>query len=200
MLGFGSEFPIRQLEKTGQLRSLRGAMRQAWYPRAEVLALAASLSRSPKDARVATSPPEGGRRTRWTDGALIELLRNGLTGEGGEAARPRTAVDLVAETGITIARATRVHRFWLANDVHPTAARARQSVVPRLTGKEHPSGTVSATVEPEPVVRSPPPVASANERRGPSRIERDGLIRELRDPDPAVRARAFEKLRPARKP
>jgi len=41
---------------------------------------------------------------------------------------------------------------------------------------------------------------TAAERRSPDRIERDDLIRQLRDPDPSARAAAFEKLKPKREP
>lgn len=212
LLGFGSEYPIRQLEKAGQLRAVRGAMRQAWYPRAEVMALATTLSnRGPATRGALTAPApatarpqEGAAGGRWTDSALIALLRQRIAGEGGQAPpRPRTAVDLVAETGITIARATRVHRFWLAHDVDPTAALARALATPQSPRKS-PTGravvAADANEQSSPVGPSPAAIAVPGERRGPSRMERDGLIRALRDPDPAVRARAFQQLRPSRKP
>jgi hypothetical protein len=152
LLGFGSEFRIRQLEKAGRLRAVRGIMGSAWYPRAQVLALrdAAELD--------ATTPVPG----HWSDAALIAHLR----------ARTRSVVDLVADTGISISRAERVYRFWLAHDVHPVASEARAARA-RL---------------------------SALERRSPDRMERDDLIRQLRDPDPTARAAAFEKLKPKREP
>ena len=108
-------------------------------------------------------------------------------------------VDLVADTGIPIARATRLHRFWLAHDRHPTADLARRlagALVPP-GAQPHPAvAAVGATPQAQPVaeVRTP-----AGEGRGSDRVERDGLIRKLRDQDPAVRALAFEKLRPRRK-
>jgi hypothetical protein len=152
LLGFGSEFKVRQLERAGRLRPVRGAMGSAWYPPAQVLAL--------RDAAEAgsASPTPG----RWSDAALIGHLR----------ARARSVVDLVADTGISISRAERVYRFWLAHDVHPVAseARARKTDAPAL------------------------------ERRSTARIERDDLIRQLRDPDPTARAAAFEKLKPKRDP
>ena len=209
LLGFGSEFPVRQLEKAGRLRAVRGAMRQAWYPRAEVLALASPLSNLPPAWRtermpqgVAAALDHGVSRGRWTDSALIALLRDGMANvhEGrGPAVRPRTAVDLVAETGINITRAMRVYRFWLAHDVHPTAALARQWDASGPSGNSSLPGVVAVREGAPPSIESPASEAGAGERRGDSRIERDGLIRALRDPDPAVRARAFEKLRPARK-
>ncbi len=152
LLGFSSEFKIRQLEKAGRLRAIRGVMGSAWYPRSQVLAL--------RDAAEVggTAPIQG----RWSDAALIAHLR----------ARTRSVVDLVADTGISISRAERVYRFWLAHDVHPMASEAR-AIRTRTT---------------------------AAERRSPDRIERDDLIRQLRDPDPDARAAAFEKLKPKREP
>jgi hypothetical protein len=152
LLGFASEFKIRQLEKAGRLRAVRGVMGSAWYPRAQVLAL--------RDAAEAdsTAPIPG----RWSDAALIAHLR----------ARARSVVDLVADTGVSISRAERVYRFWLAHDVHPVASEARATRA-RMASLE---------------------------RRSPDRIERDDLIRQLRDPDPDARAAAFEKLKPKREP
>ena len=106
LLGFASEFKVRQLEKEGRLRPIRGAMGSAWYPRAQLEALRGKIAPplSP------TAP-----RVRWPDDALIALLRE----------RPRTVVDLVVDAGISISRAERVYRFWLANEgpgAAPTAA------------------------------------------------------------------------------
>jgi hypothetical protein len=152
LLGFGSEFKIRQLEKAGRLRPVRGAMGSAWYPRAQVVAL-----RQAAEAGGASAPAG-----RWSDAALITHLR----------ARARSVVDLVADTGISITRAERVYRFWLAHDAHPVAGEVR---------------AVKAR-------------AAALERRNPERLERDDLIRQLRDPNPRARAAAFEKLKPKREP
>jgi hypothetical protein len=151
LLGFRSEFKIRQLEKSGRLRAIRGVLGSAWYPRTQVLALRDA-------AEVGTAAPIPGR---WSDAALIAHLR----------ARARSVVDLVADTGVSIARAERVYRFWLAHDVHPMATEARANQA-----------------------------RAALERRSPDRIERDDLIRQLRDPDPSARAAAFEKLKPKREP
>jgi hypothetical protein len=154
VLGFASEFKVRQLEKQGRLRPVRGAMGSAWYPRNEVLAMRERLS----------SPAEGAARTgRWSDGALIAYLR-----EPTRAGTPRTVVDLVTDTGIPISRAERVYKFWLSNDLHLSAEIARAR---------------------------PPRRAAADERRGDDRRERDALLLEMRDPDPKVRAAAFEKLK-----
>src|SRR5690242_7457958 len=123
-------------------------MSSAWYPRHEVLAL-----RGPE---VKTG--------RWSDGELLALLREEVDG------RARTVADLVVEAGVSIARAERVYRFWLAKDQHPMAARARG----------------------EPVA---PQAPKSSERRSTGRMARDALIAQMRDPDPKVRAAAFEKLR-----
>lgn len=148
MLGLPSEFKVRQLEKEGRLHPVRGAMGSAWYPRGEVLAVRGEEA------------PTG----RWSDGELLALLRQELDG------RPRTVADLVVEAGVSIARAERVYRFWLAKDQHPMAARARGE--------------------------GPAPVATSSERRSAGRLERDALIAQMRDPDPRVRAQAFARLRP----
>src|SRR5947209_10808690 len=96
-LGFASEFKVRQLEKEGRLRPIRGAMGSAWYPRAQVEALRGK----PSQPLSPTAP-----RVRWPDDALIGLLRE----------KPRTIVDLVVDAGISISRAERVYRFWLAHE------------------------------------------------------------------------------------
>ncbi len=97
LLGFASEFKVRQLEKEGRLRPVRGAMGSAWYPRGQIEALRGKLARplSP------TAP-----RVRWPDDTLIALLRE----------KPRSVVDLVVDAGISISRAERVYRFWLSHE------------------------------------------------------------------------------------
>jgi hypothetical protein len=145
-LGFASEFKVRQLEKEGRLRPVRGAMGSAWYPRAAVMALRAAQER----AVVRHAGGEGNDlRARPSDGALIAYLRE----------RPRTIVDLVADTGISIARAERVYRFWAAHDTRPA------------------------------------PAAEPAERRSGDRLERESLLRQLKDPDPRVRSAAFDELK-----
>jgi hypothetical protein len=151
-LGLPSEYKVRQLEREGHLHPVRGAMGSAWYPRAEVLALKGQAE------------PSG----RWSDGQLLALLRQELDG------RPRTVADLVVEAGVSIARAERVYRFWLARDQHPVAAKARGETV---------------------VVAAPVPL-KPSERRSAARLERDAAIARMRDPDPRVRAAAFARLRP----
>jgi hypothetical protein len=107
LLGFASEFKIRQLEKEGLLHPIRGAMGSAWYPRREVEALRPATTRAPSPS------PAPGPRERWPDDALIALLRE----------RPRTVVDLVVDARIPISRAERVYRFWRAHEEAGAAAR-----------------------------------------------------------------------------
>ena len=147
LLGYASEFKVRQLEKQGRLRAVRGVMGSAWDPRKQVLALCEVPSAAPERAG-----------SRWTDAALLAHLRE----------RPRSVVDLVVDTGIPIARAQRIYRVWLAHDTHATAAVTR--------GAE----------------------AAPPERRAQARVTRDGLLAQLRDPDPGVRAAAFAALKKAR--
>src|SRR6516165_5289468 len=109
LLGFGSEFKVRQLEKQGRLRPVRCAMGSAWYPRSAVEALRSSGGRRPPPPKVAAQ----------SDAALIAHLRE------ASAERPRTVVDLVADLGVPISRAERVYRFWLRHDAHPSAEAAR---------------------------------------------------------------------------
>jgi hypothetical protein len=98
ILGFASEFKIRSFERKGLLRSVRGPMGAAFYPRAEVLALKAQL---------ALGEPGRGSADAWSDAELLALL--GHPKRSGDA---RTALDLVLETQISIERAERVHDFW----------------------------------------------------------------------------------------
>src|SRR5436190_1345516 len=124
-LGFASEFNVRRLEKEGRLRPVRGVMGSAWYPRAQVAALREELTVLPTlDASGpgADRPDRSALPARWSDAQLIAHLRGRARAlDGGAASRARTAVDLVADTGISIARAERVYRFWLRHDAHPAA-------------------------------------------------------------------------------
>jgi hypothetical protein len=174
-LGFASEFNVRRLEKEGRLRPVRGVMGSAWYPRVQVLALREALAAPPPVAPPGEPPaPVPGR---WSDAQLIAHLRGRARAlDGGVGSRSRTAVDLVADTGISIARAERVYRFWLAHDGHPAAVEARG-------GPASPARTRPA---------APP------ERRSEARVERDALLQQIRDADPAVRAAAFDRLRALR--
>ncbi len=152
LLGFASEFKVRQLEKEGRLRPIRGAMGSAWYPPAQVDALRGKAARplSP------TAP-----RLRWPDDALIALLRE----------KPRSVVDLVVDAGISISRAERVYRFWLAHE----------------GPGDGPAGSAEGKVE------------GPTERRSGMRLEHDALVRQLRDADPKVRVAAFEQLKSRRR-
>ena len=109
LLGFASEFKVRQLEKEGRLHPIRGAMGSAWYPRREVEALRPAASR----AAAPTAP-----RVRWPDDALITLLRE----------KPRTVVDLVVDAGIPISRAERVYRFWRQHEGSRTPSSSAAAV------------------------------------------------------------------------
>jgi hypothetical protein len=122
-------------------------------------------------ARAVLAPRSVPARTagRWSDGELIALLREPIAG------RLRTVADLVVEAGVSIARAERVYRFWLHKDAHPLATRARGGNTIPLPADEEPAATA--------------------ERRGAERLRRDGLIRQMRDPDPKVRAAAFTRLK-----
>lgn len=176
LLGFGSEFKVREFERQGLLRSIRGPMHTAFYARPEVLALKARL------ARAAGQP-----QTEWSDADLIALL------EQPTQAGQRTALDLVTEARISIERAERVYAFW-----SEVAAARRAASPPALPLRATPR---SPPVSESPASREPPSatvLATGDERRGEERRARDSLIRELRDPDPRVRQRAFEHLRAGR--
>jgi hypothetical protein len=189
-LGLRSEFKVRQFERDGRLHAVRGRMGTAFYPQAEVLALRALL--------VATPCPTPGR---WTDADLIALLRQPLP-----SGRLRTAVDLVTEAKIDIARAERVYRFWSKRDETLAARVTRAARLLRTPGRsaDFPPLDGHSPAAQAPGERRPaaPAVAtpSASERRSAARLAHDGLVRSLRDPDPRVRAEAFVKLRESPRP
>jgi hypothetical protein len=189
-LGLCSEFKIRQFERDGRLHAVRGRMSTAFYPEAEVLALRAEMADQPRSAP-----------GRWTDADLIALLRH-PTASG----RPRTAVDLVTEAKVNIARAERVYRFWCKRD-ETLAARVARAVRLVRTSPD-PQGNRSAG-EHLPAAQATngssttaPAVdnTSETERRSAARLTHDHLIRSLRDPDPRVRAEAFVKLKESPRP
>ncbi len=159
-LGLPSEFKIRQFEREGRLRPVRGVMGSAWYSRAEVLALRAVVRGTP-------APVNRGQRV--SDGELLALLRHEKA-----AGQPRSLVDLVVEGGVSIARAEKIYRFWLKHDEEALATQVRAGRGAPLLAKE------------------------PSERRASTRIERDSLIAQMRDPDPRVRATAFERLKQTR--
>jgi hypothetical protein len=166
-LGFASEFKIREFERQGVLRSVRGPMRAAFYARPEILALKAQLALS-EPGRVSTDA--------WTDAELLALL-----GHPKRSGEKRTALDLVLETQINIERAEHVYKFW-----------QRCEPTPRTTDPQSAqAATASTTTD---TIASPSPLAT-HERRAEQRLSRDNLIRNLRDPDPRVREQAFARLK-----
>ena len=208
LLGFASEFKVRQLERAGRLRPLRGPMGSAWYPREQVVALRVAVAGRPAAATsdAGAAKPVGGR---ISDAALISYLRGMVRTDEADFPRIPTVVDLVADTGIAIGRAEKLYRFWLAQDQHPAAAAARASrgetraslVAVASRKPAHASadqGTAMATAIAAESARRSPPEGASTERRGRARVERDHLIRELRHPDPSVRAAAFDRLKPGR--
>jgi hypothetical protein len=189
-LGLRSEFKIRQFERDGRLHAVRGRMSTAFYSEAEVLALRAELAAPPRCAP-----------GRWSDADLIAFLRH-PTASG----RPRTAVDLVTEAKINIARAERVYHFWCRRD---EALAARVTRAARLVRTSLALQDNQSAGEHLPVVQAPngprpitPAVenTSESERRSAARLAHDRLVRSLRDPDPRVRAEAFVKLRESPRP
>jgi hypothetical protein len=115
LLGFRSEFKVRELERQGLLRAVRGPMRTAFYPRPEVLALKARLALPEAGADASES---------WSDADLIALL-----GHPQPSGQRRTALDLVLETHISIERAERVCAFWAKGTAAPASARAQNPAV-----------------------------------------------------------------------
>ena len=184
LLGFASEFKVRQLERAGSLRAARGAMGSAWYPRAAVLALREDAAATARSAFALPIEPvrHGGRgHRRRSDADLIVYLRAPVP----PGAPQRTVADLVADMGVTMARAQTVFRFWLAHDAHPSAVAVRAARGDRT----------STSLPTVPEVKAAP-----SERRSPARVERAFLIRQLRAADPAVRTAAFDQLKRRRSP
>lgn len=177
-LGFASEFKIREFERKGMLHAVRGPMRAAFYPHPEVLALKAQLALS-EPGQV---PPDA-----WTDAELLALL-----GHPKPTGGTRTVLDLVMETQISIERAERVYDFW--KKCEPATPSASTAVV--TTSTLAPS-TVSEpiTVPAKSDMSAAMQAEVPHERRGETRLSRDSLINNLRDPDPRVRAQAFAKLK-----
>jgi hypothetical protein len=183
LLGFASEFKIRQLERQGLLRSVRGPMRTAFYARADVLAVKAHLAKTTGEAA-----------DEWADADLLALLA-APTATG----RVRNALDLVRETRITIERAEQVYRFWAAGGTTMRGSAGDAGMAPSPAGSTRDPLPPSSERRPLPAPRGEAGSgAERDERRGQGRLARDGLIRALRDPDPRVRQRAFEQLRESR--
>lgn len=168
-LGFASEFKIRELERRGVLRSVRGPMRAAFYPQPEIIALKATL---------AASDPDRVPADAWTDAELLTLL--GYPKPNGQR---RTPLDLVLETRITIERASGVGDFY---------AKSAPTDAPTVTSMP----TTVAAAPPDAAVGSAP--VTRQERRGAERLSHDSLIQALRHPDPRTREKAFAKLRERR--
>jgi hypothetical protein len=181
-------------------------MGSAWYRRAEVVALRDEEQLEARaQAGAATVGPAGARRR--TDAELIAYLRRPAPtpaslppdmagGAIDPMGRPRapTAADLVADMGVSIARAQKVYRFWLTHDAHPLAEVVRAGG----GGGARPRGLGAAAAAPVSSSKSNEAgsdSARPAERRGSERLARASLIRQLRSPDPAARAAAFLALK-----
>jgi hypothetical protein len=172
LLGFPTEFKVRQLEREGRLRSVRGPMRTAFYAREDVLAVKADLSRG--QAGHAADDD-------WSDADLIVLLQRQRS-----AGRGCTALDLVLETHVSIERAQKVHAFWSSCQSPPAPPPTPATVL-------LPDHVLAQRQEED---RKPNDVS--DERRSAERVSRDTLIAELRHPDPRVREQAFVRLKEKR--
>lgn len=169
LLGYSSEFKIRQLEREGRLKSVRGAMRTAFYARADVLALKAQLGR------------DGVHETAndWNDAELLLLLRS-----PNREGRQRTALDLVLETRISIDRAQNVFAFWASSHAEAAAmAPAVTTTAPepdiepgRAAAKTAPAGAPVSDVVAVPTTFEPAKPAavtgSATRERPPMNVGR----------------------------
>jgi len=182
-LGLRSEFKIRQFERDGLLHAVRGRMGTAFYPEAEVLGLRAEFDATPRPTR-----------GRWTDADLLAFLRQATTG-----GRRRTALDLVTEARINIARAERVYRFWSKPDESLATSVTSAARLSPTSADGQVARLVGAPAAQAPSVPRPAPAGvdgkSASERRSTTRLAHDGLVRSLRNPDPRIRAEAFIKLK-----
>jgi hypothetical protein len=174
VLGFPSEFKVRELEREGRLRSVRGPMRTAFYPREQVLAVKAELAQADPSHRADDD---------WSDADLVTLL-----GHPHREGRPRTPLDLVLETRISIERAEKVHAFWAGCQapVGPSSG---------LPPAPSPEPTQAKGREDDPAAGETRWSHAPQERRSADRVSRDALIGELRHPDPRVREQAFARLR-----
>jgi hypothetical protein len=190
-LGLASEFKVRQFEREGRLHAVRGRMGAAFYPEAEVLGLRAALARGGDEVG----------RGRWSDADLLALL-----GQPASSGRQRTAVDLVTEARVSIARAERVYRFWASQTQGVWASQTQSGRTggaprPQAGPAPHRPAAREATA-PLPLVpdlprverQLAPPPLQTRERRSPSRVAHEELLRQMRDPDPRVRAAAFARL------
>ncbi len=192
-LGLASEFKIRQFEREGRLHAVRGRMGTAFYSESEVLNLRATLTQ-------AAGPNSHGR---WSDADLIALLQQ-PRGDG----RPRSAVDLVTEAHVSIARAERVYRFWSSQDERRQSpqtaiARTASKVATDKGSAERLAEVVDSEAQSAQTIvveRRKSPAAGPRERRSLARLTREALLRQMRHPDPRVRAAAFAKLKDSATP
>jgi hypothetical protein len=168
-------------------------MGTAFYPESEVLNLRATLTQ-------AAGPNSHGR---WSDADLLALLQQ-PRGDG----RPRGAVDLVTEAHVSIARAERVHRFWASQNERRLSTQTAEPVrtASNLVATDKGSaGKLAAKPEAHAaetiiVERRKSPGSGPRERRGLARLTREALLRQMRHPDPRVRAAAFAKLKDSATP
>jgi hypothetical protein len=172
LLGFATEFKIRQLEREGRLRSVRGPMGTAFYAREDVLAVKADLSR----AQAGHAADDD-----WSDADLLVLLQR--RSSGGRAC---TTLDLVLETHISIERAQKVHTFWSSCQSPPAPS-------PTPATGPLPGHALAHAREDD-----GKPSDVSGERRSADRVSHDALIAELRHPDPRVRQQAFARLKEKR--
>ncbi len=183
-LGFPSDFKLRQFEKEDRLHPVRGAMGSAFYPPAEIAALRDYLG-------LPVAAPAGPPR-QWSDGELIARLRAGGLGTGGTG----SVADLVVDTGITIDRAEKVYRFWQRHDTGRADATAHTTTGSGAESAAPTAGIPLAALDRVPVAMPhAAPSPKSVERRGAQRLSRAALIQQMRDPDPRIRADAFNQLR-----
>lgn len=204
LLGFSSEFKIRQLEREGRLQSVRGPMRTAFYARADVLALKAELGREV----LGQEATDG-----WTDAELLLLLRT-----PNREGRQRTALDLVLETRISIDRAERVFAFWAASQSGPVVALAHGQLgggeaeasrastpLPQAPKSAPPSpGTELALTEAKPHAAMPPSPAEARPVKSETSAPRSSAVGQVSKPAHvpaiAVQASSAQPSPPAEQP
>ena len=132
LLGVPSDFKVRQLEKEGRLRAIRGAMGQAWYVRADVLALRATMGRR---LGLRSDGPSGAGAA-VPDEALLALLgRPKLDCQMGQGPRARTPLDLVLEAGVSMERAEEIWGFWVRYATPAAPMAVAQAEPPERRGR-----------------------------------------------------------------
>jgi hypothetical protein len=218
LLGLASEYKIRQFEREGLLHSVRGAMQTAFYPRAEILALKARIAGpesgpAPADAwsdaellaLLGHPAPDGKMRT-----ALDLVLETNISIERAErvfAFWSKSAPALASAAAPTGSASAACATTSASMSVQPTAtahAPASTKTPPRVPVVAAPmsgrDASSEAAIPPEraPIITASTATAghgAGHERRGTNRLSRDSLIRDLRDPDPRIRERAFARLK-----